>query len=432
MSKSVDAADLKVLEKIERTAYKKKATCSMSHEGNYRLGDLFTSRREKGHAGLPTLSVTLNNGLVNRNDLDRKQDTALAPNEHLLVKPGDIAYNMMRMWQGAFGLAAQEGLVSPAYVVLRPRRDIDPRYASYLFKTRRMIYLFWAYSYGMTEDRLRLYFPDFAKIPATIPSRASQMQIAQLLATWDRAIEVAEKLKLVNGVLRRGIVLSLVLGGKRLRNHNATWKRVKLRTVATIIVSSVDKKYAPDESKVALCNYTHVYYNRYLDGALEYDSGTATAREIERFKLQKCDIVITKDSEEADDIGVAACVTEDVDNLVCGYHLAIVRPDKNKVDSVFLSAIFSLHEVRKHFATQANGVTRFGLPVKAIESLSVRLPPLSEQQDISRLILVADRESAIRERQLNCLKREREALAEQFFKGFHVPKRAASSVDACQ
>ena len=74
----------------------------MTYSGNRRLGDLFSSRREKGRPGLPTLSVTLNDGLVNREDLDRKQETNLAPEEHLLVKPGDIAYNMMRMWQGAF------------------------------------------------------------------------------------------------------------------------------------------------------------------------------------------------------------------------------------------------------------------------------------------------------------------------------------------
>ncbi len=123
----------------------------MSYEGNCRLGDLFTSRREKGRAGLPTLSVTLNDGLVNREDLDRKQKTSLAPEEHLLVKPGDIAYNMMRMWQGAFGLAAQEGMVSPAYVVLKPNSCIDPLYAAYLLESARFRYLLWAYSHGISS-----------------------------------------------------------------------------------------------------------------------------------------------------------------------------------------------------------------------------------------------------------------------------------------
>ena len=100
------------------------------------MGDLFESRRERGRPGLPLLSVTMNDGLVDREDLDRKQDSALAPEEHLLVKPGDIAYNMMRMWQGAFGLAHKEGLVSPAYVVLQPKQHTFPGYFARLFRTR--------------------------------------------------------------------------------------------------------------------------------------------------------------------------------------------------------------------------------------------------------------------------------------------------------
>ena len=142
----------------------------MAYEGSQRLGELFKSRREKGKPGLPTLSVTLNNGLVDRDSLGRKTDTSLADDEHLLVRKGDLVYNMMRMWQGASGLAEKDGSVSPAYVVLAPKAKIDARYATYLFKSQRMIYLFWAYSYGLTEDRLRLYYGDFQKIAVTVPS----------------------------------------------------------------------------------------------------------------------------------------------------------------------------------------------------------------------------------------------------------------------
>lgn len=113
----------------------------MIYSGNCRLGDLFTNRREKGRPGLPILSVTMNDGLVPREDLERKQETGLAPEEHLLVKPGDIAYNMMRMWQGASGLAKNEALISPSYVVVKPKVASNSSYASYLFKTRRLLYI---------------------------------------------------------------------------------------------------------------------------------------------------------------------------------------------------------------------------------------------------------------------------------------------------
>src|SRR5437667_7381855 len=105
-----------------------------------KLGKVFKSRRERGRVGLPTISVTLNNGLVLRESFDRKTDTTLSPEEHLLVRNGDIAYNMMRMWQGASGLARFDALVSPAYVVLKPTKEIDPVFASYLFKAARMTY----------------------------------------------------------------------------------------------------------------------------------------------------------------------------------------------------------------------------------------------------------------------------------------------------
>ncbi len=82
------------------------------------LGNYFRVCKEKGKPGLPTLSVTMNDGLVDRSDLDRKMETNLSPEQHLSVLEGDIAYNMMRMWQGAFGRADKDGIVSPAYVVV--------------------------------------------------------------------------------------------------------------------------------------------------------------------------------------------------------------------------------------------------------------------------------------------------------------------------
>jgi type I restriction enzyme S subunit len=166
----------------------------MNSKDKPKLGDYFSIRKERGEAGLPTLSVTMNDGLINRDDLDRKTDTRLGPDEHLRVIKGDIAYNMMRMWQGAFGRADHDGIVSPAYVVLQPKKGIDTRFGAHWFKSARMIYLFWAYSYGLTEDRLRLYADDFCKIPAAPPSLTEQRRIADVLDAWDRAVTTIEAL----------------------------------------------------------------------------------------------------------------------------------------------------------------------------------------------------------------------------------------------
>lgn len=158
------------------------------------LGDFFSISREKGSEGLPTLSVTMYDGLVRRDSIDRKTDSELEDGAHLRVRPGDIAYNMMRMWQGASGLATEDGIVSPAYVVVRPKKMIDPLFASYWFKSERMIYLFWAYSYGLTNDRLRLYAKDFTQIPVQLPPLHEQRRIAGLLLDWEQAIEATDVL----------------------------------------------------------------------------------------------------------------------------------------------------------------------------------------------------------------------------------------------
>src|SRR3984957_11459838 len=110
--------------------------------GGPRLGDFFSNRQEPGRVGLPVMSVTMTDSLVLRDDLERRTESALRADQHLLVRKDDIAYNMMRMWQGACGLATADCMVSPAYVVLAPKSGIDSRFAYHWFKSDRMIHLF--------------------------------------------------------------------------------------------------------------------------------------------------------------------------------------------------------------------------------------------------------------------------------------------------
>lgn len=167
---------------------------------DYHLGELFSERKESGIPGLPILSVTMNAGMVARSELGRRIESELADESHALVRKDDIAYNMMRMWQGVSGLAPCDGLVSPAYVVLKPSDRIDPLFASYLFKMPETIRLFHRYSQGLTDDKLRLYFEQFAAIKITIPdSVQKQREIASLIATLDvriaQSVAITESLR---------------------------------------------------------------------------------------------------------------------------------------------------------------------------------------------------------------------------------------------
>lgn len=150
-------------------------------------GKLFSNRTERGNSSLPIYSVTMTDGLVPRASLDRRIDDISNAGANKAVRRGDIAYNMMRMWQGALGVAPEDCMVSPAYIVLEPH-GVNPVFFHFLFKLPKTLRVLTAYSRGLTEDRLRLYYDDFAKIPLLCPSRSEQDRIAECLSSIDELL----------------------------------------------------------------------------------------------------------------------------------------------------------------------------------------------------------------------------------------------------
>jgi type I restriction enzyme S subunit len=154
-------------------------------------GRLFTNRKEDGEGGLPIYSVTVNDGMIPRASFDRNFYDIEDPAGNKKACEGDIAYNMMRMWQGAQGVAVEDCMVSPAYVVLSPLKGVCSDFFAYLFKLSQSLELLTAYSRGLTKDRLRLYFDDFARMPLCVPRYDEQRRIADCLSALDTRI-VAE------------------------------------------------------------------------------------------------------------------------------------------------------------------------------------------------------------------------------------------------
>jgi len=153
-----------------------------SHWEVRRNGRLFGARRETGFPDLPILEVSIRSGVRVR-DFDngaRKQEMADRSKYQRAVY-GDIAYNMMRMWQGAVGIAPTDGLVSPAYVVARPYPETDAAYYAYLFRTAAYMRETDTFSRGIVPDRNRLYWESFKQMPSAYPPLAEQRLIARFL-----------------------------------------------------------------------------------------------------------------------------------------------------------------------------------------------------------------------------------------------------------
>ena len=114
------------------------------------------------------------------------------------------------------------------------------------------------------------------------------------------------------------------------------WPMKALRRLVTIRSSNVDKIMEEGEEIVRLCDYVDVYYNDRITGDIQFSEGSAKLQEITKFRLRTGDVVITKDSETPDDIAVPALVDSSAEGVVCGYHLAILRPNPSEIIGPFL------------------------------------------------------------------------------------------------
>ena len=193
----------------------------------------------------------------------------------------------------------------------------------------------------------------------------------------------------------------------------AHWEVRRLKSLATVHLSNVDKKSEEGQVAVGLCNYVDVYYNEQINSDVDFMAATASEDQIRRFSLHKGDVLITKDSESWTDIAVPAVITQDLPDVVCGYHLAHIRPGDN-CDGTFLSRVFSAIGPRNQYEIAANGITRFGLTGDAIREGVFPVPPLPEQQAIASFL---DRQTARidalvtkKERLIELLQEKRTAL----------------------
>ena len=168
------------------------------------------------------------------------------------------------------------------------------------------------------------------------------------------------------------------------------WEVLRLKHRCEVFPSNVDKHSRDDEPPVRLCNYTDVYYNERITPDMQFMAATASPEQVARFTLKAGDTIITKDSETADDIAIAAYVPQDLPGVVCGYHLSMVRP-KEATAGAFVKRLFDSFYAKARFAVAANGLTRVGLGQYELDNVELPFPPHEEQCAISSFL---DRETA--------------------------------------
>ena len=152
-----------------------------------KLGHIFKERTERAKGNETLLAVTISNGVQRRDEIDLKDNSSDDKSNYKCVYIGDIAYNTMRMWQGASGVSPYNGIVSPAYTIVTPiRPDLhNMTFWAYYFKYSPLVQTFQKYSQGLTSDTWNLKFPQFSEIAVTMPPISEQDKIAECLSVFD-------------------------------------------------------------------------------------------------------------------------------------------------------------------------------------------------------------------------------------------------------
>lgn len=222
---------------------------------------IFRERIERGFDNEELLSVTIGKGVIRQSDNNIKKDSSNEDkSKYKLIKVGDIAYNRMRMWQGALGYSDYQGITSPAYVVLKPKMEMNQRFFHYMFRTPFYTNYSKRFSYGIVDDQLSLRYVDFKRMYSIVPPLETQndivayldrktQQIQEFIAKKERWIELLEEQKqsLTFNALTKGIgkVNLEPIKDSWLQEKPINWKVHKGKSMFKIIGG-----YAPSDLKI--------------------------------------------------------------------------------------------------------------------------------------------------------------------------------------
>jgi type I restriction enzyme S subunit len=320
-----------------------------------------------------------------------------------IVDPGDIIIrptDLQNDWNSLrFGLSRHRGIITSAYMCFHTNGVMTREYGHLLLHAYDLKKIFYGLGSGLRQN---LDWRDFKYLPCLVPPLPEQSTIVRFISHFERRINrlirakqkmIAllneQKQAIIHRAVTRGLDPNIRLkpsGVEWLGDVPEHWEVRRLRNCVKLIVSNVDKHTIEGEVSIRLCNYVDVYKNDTITEQIPFMRATATEDEVNRFRLSVGDVVITKDSEMWNDIGVPALVAHEAPDLVCGYHLAILRPDPQQIYSEFLLRCFQDPLLVTQLHIRANGITRYGLSQHVIKDCLVPVPSVKDQINICAML----------------------------------------------
>ena len=371
-----------------------------------RVFSVFNERVERGNAGLPILNISIKNGVrEERPDGDREQRTIEDRTAYKRAAAGDIAYNTMRMWQGAVGNVPVDGLISPAYVVARPIKDVNTRYYSYLFRSEQFQVETNRHSYGIVSDRNRLYWIGFKNIVIPIPKKSEQNRIVTfldrktaeidaLIAKKQRQIELLDEQRaiLINRAVTRGLNPNTKLkpsGIEWMPEYPAEWQLTRIKSFAG--GSGVEVQIGPFGGMIKDLPASPTGFKVYgqentISGDLKKGNRWLEPNRfkmLREYQIAPMDILLTRKGSIGNAFPVPTAFLPGIidsdtirvriltNALLCNYFLLLMKEAPFMNEQIFYTA---------------KGAIIAGLNSQTIKNLRIPLPTVEEQKGILRFV----------------------------------------------
>lgn len=381
-------------------------------------GKLFKNRKQKGSANLPLHSVTIDQGLIARKELDRNIISNTKPEQNLRALPQDLVYNMMRMWQGAIGFCETECMISPAYIVLNPIPDIESKFYYYFFKSNRGLHLLKSQSYGLTEDRLRLYYKDFKKIQLANPIKREQQTIVDFLSSVDQKIQQLRQKKELLEEYKKGVMQKLFpkagvqqpeLRFKKENGENfPNWEIKTLGDISSDVSYGINSAATEYDGKIKYLRITDI------DDELQQfkpNPLTSPADEVDdKFYLKSGDLVFTRTGAST---GKCYMYKPDDGNLVFAGFLIKFSLEIDEPAFIFFYTFTKQYKNWIKVYSARSGQP--GINSGELKSLKLSIPSSQEQSKIVSFLNSIQKKVELTDLQISKTKKFKEGLLHKMF-----------------
>lgn len=382
---------------------------------NAAMGDYYIERNERGEKGLPMLTVSIHSGIsdgeLNEEELGKRVNRSADVTLYKKAVKGDLVFNMMRAWQGAVGSTKCTGMVSPAYIVASPNKEIDPTFMNYYVQTKTIITRFNRLSYGALDFRKRLYWDSFIAAEVNIPIIEEQQKIAGFLSSVDEVITASEQEVTNLETQKKAVIKKIFSQEVRFKREDGTdfpeWEEKQLGDIAEIVGGGTPdtsiEEYWKDGS-IEWFTPTEVGHDKYVNFSKRKISQLGLAKSSARL-LPAGTILLTSRATIGEmSIAEKECCTNQ------GFQSLVVHSD---VDNEFVYYCQSV--IKQYGLKHAAGSTFLEISGLNVAKCPIRVPCLEEQRLIADFLSDFDEAIAAAKKELELWKELKKGLIQQLF-----------------